>query len=791
MLRNYFIIALRNFRRNSGFFVLNIAGLSAGMVVALLIGLWMADELSFDGFHEKRDRLYQLKTTDFVNSSKQTWNSVPLPLMDALPDFPEVKRIAIADWGEAHGLKYKDNLFFKNGFCVGSDFLQMFSFPLLAGDPAAALAEPDAIVLTAAAGEALFGHKNYDDMLGQTVRVDNYFDNRVTGILKNIPVNSSLQFQFLLSYAQWENAMPWVKESRNNWSNSSFQLFLELQEGVTQAQFAPKIKNLLQEHIETSKAELTLHASTDWRLRDRFVDGEVVGGYIEYVRLFGIIGIFVLLIACVNFMNLSTARSTGRAREVGVRKALGSSRAQLGGQFLSEAVLMAFGAFCLAVAAGEAVLPGFNILTGKSLSMPYDNPVFWAVSLGLILLSGLMAGSYPAFFLSSFKPATVLKGTLAGIGKAAFLPRKILVVSQFAISTALIIGTLVIHQQIRHAQYRPAGYNPERLMMVTMTGDLIDKFEPLKNELLASGIVADVTKASSPVTAVYANMRDVDWTGKDPADDAMFGLVATSDDYFQTLGISLHEGRFFSPEFSTDSTAVIFNRSAIERMGLENPLEETVVWNNVTYRIVGVVEDVVMTNPYSKTGPAMYIYSPGWNGDMMFRLSPSADSRDAIAALEPIFRQYNPAYPFEYRFADEEYARKFRLEMTIGKLAGLFAGLAIFISCLGLFGLAAYMAEQRTKEIGIRKVLGASTAGITGLLAKDFLKLVAVAVLIATPPAYFFMQNWLADYAYRIDLQWWMFALAGIAAISIAALTVSFQSIRAALANPVESLRNE
>jgi putative ABC transport system permease protein len=792
MLYNYVIVALRNFRRNKGFFLLNIAGLGAGMTVALLIGLWIVDEWSFDRFHEKRDRLYQLKVSDVINGKRETWNSVPLPLAEELTgNFPEVKRVATADWGWQHGLKYKDQVFLKNGFQVGADFLEMFSFPLLAGDRSSALQSPNSIVLTEAMGETLFGHKNYGDMLEQTVRVDNYFDVKVTGVLQKVPSNSSLKFEFLLPFSMWENSDAWVKESRTNWSNNSFQIFLELQPGVTQAQFAPKIKDLIKAHVEQTQVEVALHACTDWRLFDKFVDGEIAGGYIEYVRLFGIIGIIVLLIACINFMNLSTARSANRAREVGVRKALGSSRGQLGGQFLSEAAIMAFSAFALALVATEIVLPGFNQLTHKSLSVPYHSAIFWAVSAGFTLLSGLLAGSYPAFFLSSFKPVTVLKGALGGIGKAALLPRKILVVSQFSISTVLIISTLVVHEQIRHAQNRPIGYNPDRVMMVTLSGDLIDKFEPLKNELLASGKIADVTKASDAVTEVSANVKDVDWKGKSPSEDVMFTLTATSEDYFKTLGIQLHEGRFFSREFSTDSTAVIFNRAAITRMGLENPLEETVVWNGVTHRIVGVVEDVVMTSPFSKVGPAMYLYNPNWNGEMLFRLSPSADTREAIAALEPVFKKYNPAYPFEYRFADEAYARKFSMEMTVGKLAGLFAGLAVLISCLGLFGLAAYMAEQRTKEIGIRKVLGASVAGITGLLAKDFLKLVGAAIVLAAPVAYWAMSNWLSDYAYRIELQWWIFALAGVSAVVIAFLTVSVQSIRAALANPVESLRNE
>lgn len=784
-------VALRTLWRNKGFSLLNIAGLGIGLTVALLIGLWIADELSFDQFHEKGERLYQVKMSDYVNGELETWNSVPLAMAEELrKSFPEVRYVAEADWGWQHGLKYEDKLFFKNGFQVDDDFLKMFSFPLVAGSVETALDAPNSIVLTKEMAESLFGHKNWSDMLGEVVRVDNYYDQKVTGVMENVPCNSSLSFNYLLPFSIHED-MDWVKDSRDDWGNNSFQMFMELQPGVDGPAFAAKVKDIIRRNNKESKADVTLHALADWRLRSEFKNGRVAGGYIEYVRLFGIIGLFVLLIACVNFMNLSTARSERRSKEVGVRKTLGSARGQLIGQFLGEALLMAGIAMILSLLLLELVLPGFNLLTKKELSTPYGSPVFWALTLGFTTLAGLLAGSYPAVFLSSFQPIKVLKGTFSGLGKAALLPRKVLVVSQFSVSIALIVSTLVVSQQIRHAKSRPLGYDPDRVVMVVMSGDLLDNYLPLKNEMLASGLVTGVTKAGSPVTNIYSNNKGVEWSGKDPGDEIIFATIPTAEDYFSTLGMTLKEGRFFSSDFKSDSTAIIFNESAIRRMGLENPLEETVQWQGMTFRIVGVVNDVVMSNPYEKVGPAMFLSNPLWANDMMFRLNPEVDTRQALAQLEPIFKKHNPAYPFDYTFADEFHSRKFATEELIGKLAGIFAGLAIFISCLGLFGLSAYMAERRTKEIGIRKVLGASVSNLWALLSKEFVGLVLVSAVIAAPTAAWFLKDWLERFEYRIGLPWWVFVAAGVMATVGATLVVALQTVRAALANPVKSLRSE
>ena len=793
MFQQFLKLVFRNLWQHKSLSLLNIGGLAVGLTVALLIGLWIADELSFDRFHQNRDRLYQVKITGQVNGKLETRNAIPLPLAETFrQSFPQVKRVAECDWGELHGLQLDDRSLLRNGYFVPPDFLEMFSFPLLAGDPATALEAPGSILLTAATAEALFGHTNFRALIGKPVTIDNMAEAVISGVLQNVPDNSSLDFGFLLSFATWENLDPWVNRNRSNWSNNSFQLFIELQEGTDEAEFAAKAATLIQEHLADSKAVVTLHALEDWRLYSEFENGRATGGFIEYIRLFGIIAVIVLSLACINFMNLSTARSERRAQEVGLRKIMGSPRRLLIGKFLGEAVMLAVFSLAVSLVLTQILLPGFNQLTGKSLAIPFDQAAFWIIALAITLSSGLLAGTYPAFFISSFKPLKAIKGwTPTRRNQGGALPRRALVVFQFTISTALIIVTIVVHQQIEHARSRPAGYQADRLLMVTMSQELTDQFDPLKNELLNTGLVTDVTKASNPVTDVFSKVDDVSWSGRDPADDALFSLICTSDDYFETLRIPLLKGRYFDPAFPTDAKAVIFNQAAIERMGFENPLEEQINWSGNDYRIVGVVQDVVMMNPYSKVPPAIYLYKPSWSGEMMFRLAPTADLRNTLAELESIFKKYNPAYPFAYRFADREYDKKFSTETTIGKLSTLFAILAIVISCLGIFGLSSYLAERRTREMGIRKVLGASVAQLWALLSGVFVRLVLVSCILSAPLAIFFLRGWLEKYEYRIALDWRVFVAASIAALLVTISTVSFQGIRTALANPVENLRDE
>jgi ABC-type antimicrobial peptide transport system permease subunit len=796
MFQQFIKLSFRNLWRSKSTSFINIAGLSVGMCVALLIGLWLWDELSYDRFHEKHGQLYQVLLNDKMgDGSINTIAALPLPLIDALrKDFPEVRRAIEQDWGWQHGLMVGNKRFFKYGLQVHGDFLKMFSFPLLAGDVSTALNESHSIVLTEKMAELLFGD---DDPMGQTVRIDNREDLVVTGVMKDPPLNSSFEFDYLLPFSYFEFSAPWVKDSRSNWENYAFQGYVELQPGTTLEQVLPKVKNLVKNNLPPEKgtAEVMFHPLDKWRLYDDFENGQASSGFIKYVKLFGIIGTFVLFIACINFMNLSTARSERRAREVGIRKVVGSQRGQLVGQFLAESVLVSFLSFGTCILAAALLMPWFNNLTNKELSIPFQQPVFWAISLGFVLLTGLLAGSYPALFLSGFSPLTVLKGAGASFkhigGSGGSLPRKVLVVAQFALSIGLIISTLVVFQQIQHTKQRPTGYDPNRLMMVNTSPDLSRNFDALKNDLLGSGQVSSVTRSGSPITAVFQHFPDVEWPGQQPGDKVTFSNIAIGDDYFKTTGIQLKAGRAFRPNSLADSSAIIFNEAAVKRMGLTDPIGQVVKVFGGARTIVGITEDVVMTSPFEPVAPTMYQLSHNWGESIMFRLNPSSNTHEAIAAIGNIFQKHNPAYPFEYQFADEQYAKKFGREELIGKLAGVFGGLAIFISCLGLFGLATYMAERRMKEVGIRKVLGASSASLWAMLSKDFVVLVMVSCLIAAPVAAYFLNVWLAGYEYRTDLNWWVFALAGAAAVAVTLLTVSFQSVKAALANPVKSLRSE
>ena len=535
-------------------------------------------------------------------------------------------------------------------------------------------------------------------------------------------------------------------------------------------------------------SDVVMQPIKEWHLYSQYKNGIAAGGFIEYVKMFSIIGVLVLLIACINFINLTTARSEKRAREVGVRKAIGSGRKELILQFLAESLFLCFLAFLCSVLFVQMALPGFNSLTGNKIGIPYTSISFWLIALACVAATGLIAGSRPAFYLSSFNPVSVLKGQLK-FGKAAVLPRKVLVVLQFTCSIALITSTIIIYRQITHVKDRPTGYDLNRLMITEMNGDLENNYGAFKNELLQAGIAESVTNASSPATGIYWH-SDVDkWPGKMAGENIEMGTIIVAEDYFRTLGFQLGEGRDFAN--SNDTTSVIFNEAAMKQMRIKDPVGKSITWNDKQYRIVGVAKDALMASPYAAPEPTMFLCDPEVQGNLMYRISPRVKTEAAIEKLTAIFNKYSPAYPYTYKFADTEYANKFKVEVLIGRLAGIFAGLAIFISSLGLFGLAAFVAEQRTKEIGIRKVLGATVSQVWLLLSKDFILLVFINCLIATPVALYFLQGWLEKYSYRVDIGSGVFILAAVLALAITLLTISFQAIKAAIANPVKSLRTE
>jgi ABC-type antimicrobial peptide transport system permease subunit len=612
--------------------------------------------------------------------------------------------------------------------------------------------------------------------------------------MKDFPANSSMQFHFLMPFSFVEQTQSWIKNARSQWENNSYLIFVGLQPGITEAQMAPRIKNLLYENIPTVRAykpEVILHPLKDWHLYSDFKNGKVVGGFIDYVRMFSIIGALVLLIACINFVNLSTARSEKRAREVGVRKAIGSLRRDLIFQFLTESLLITFVAFLLSVLFVQLVIPYFNELTTDSIQIPYGNPIFWCMMIAYVLIIGLAAGARPAFYLSAFNPIKVLKGRIQ-LGKASTLPRRILVVVQFSCSVAFIISTVIIYQQIKYVKDRPTGYSADRLVHTFMTKDLAVQYDALKNDLVTSGMVENVTKATSSMTNIGWHSEIGQWPGQTAGEQKIgVGAVIIGKNYFNTVGMKLADGHDFLGNWQADSSTIIVNESAIKRMGLKNPINQMITFSGKQLRIVGVVKDALMESPFSPVEPTVFAPVNDFSSQVIYRLKPGANPHEAIEKIGKIFDKYNPAYPFTYGFVNEEYNQKFNLETLVGKLAGIFAGLAIFVSCLGLFGLAAYVAEQRTKEIGIRKVLGASITQVWVLLSGDFVLLVAISCVIASPIALYFLSNWLQKYDYRISIGPGVFILSAVTAILITLITISFQSIKAALANPVKSLRSE
>jgi putative ABC transport system permease protein len=789
MLKNYFKTAWRLLLQSKGYSALNIFGLAIGMAVTLLIGLWAYNEYSYDKFLPNYQSLYQVRRNYYGNGDTVNYNGTSLKLTDALRNqVPEMQYVVETDWPHQHGLLAGDNKLYMDGTHVGGDFLKMFQFPLVQGTPATVLKDPYSIVLTESTAKALFGN---EDPMNKTVRFDNKDNLKVTGILKDLPANSSFKFKFLVPFAYLEKTDSFTHTARQrNFEWNGFQSYVQLKPDIPFAQVARKIRDIEKadrDNIMSVVTNVVLQPLQHWHLYEKYENGKEAGGLIDYVRMFGIIGVLVLLIACINFVNLTTARSEKRAREVGVRKAIGSRKKDLVLQFLTESFLLTTLAFLFSLVAVSLCLPSFNRLTGSTISIPFSNASFWYLLLGGVVVTAIAAGSRPAFYLSSFNPVTVLKGALPTGGSA--LARKILVVLQFSCSIALIIATFIIYEQIQYGRNRPVGYNMDRLMMTNMNADLARNYVAIRNELMKMGIAESVTWASSPATSPGWH-RDVDeWPGKRPGETVNMGRIHMTEGYFTTLGMTMNEGRDFSG--TSDTLNVIFNEAAIKLLRLKNPLHQVITNWQTKMQIIGVVKDALTVSPYAPADPTMFVYDPTPQGAMMYRLSPKLSPHEAIAKLTAIFSKYNPSFPFDYQFADASFASRFDTEVLVGKLAALIAGLAIFISCLGLFGLAAYLAEQRTREIGIRKVLGASVSQLWFLLSKEFIALVFISCIIASPVAFYFLKGWLQSYTYRITIGAGVFVLAAAMAVAITLITISFQSIRAAMMNPVKSLRTE
>lgn len=786
MFRNFLLITFRTLRKNGIYSFINIAGLSVGLVCSILILLWVQDELSWDGFHQKKDQLHRVYLNMDGDQGVSTQMAVALPLWEYFKTQKEIARVVPTNWGQTYLLTVGEKRLYKEGYYAGDEFLKMFSFELVRGNLADQLKDPATIVLTESTAAALFGS---EDPIGKTVRVDDKGDLLVTGIVKDVPGNSTFQFECLIPFTYYMNQEAWVKESLDEWDNNSFNLYVEFNKGVDVKAYAKSLEKLVPSHSPENTARPVFLNLSKLRLYSEFKNGESVSGNIIYVRIFTILAIFILVIACINFMNLATARSEKRAREVGIRKSIGSRRIELIFQFLGETFLISLISTVLAVGLVELVLPLYNNLVDKKLFIDYSNYQFWLIGLAVILVTGLAAGSYPALYLSSFQPAAVLKGKMQA-GKSGSLPRKLMVTFQFFCSIVLIIGTLVIYLQLSHLQNRPTGYNMDNLVAIPSTGEIQNKYTIIKEELLNKGLAASVTSSSSPITAIYSYNGGMEWKGKREDQLSSFATVAISHDYFKTMGIEFAEGRDYSPDFN-DTLSMIVNEAAVAYMGFENPVGETMTWNERTYTIIGVVKNVVMGSPARNVDPLMHPFVPEWMNNVTIRLPEGKSTPETIAEIEKVFRNYNPAYPFSYEFTDDQFNQKFVSIKRIANITNIFSVLAIFISGLGLFGLASFMAEQRTKEIGIRKVLGASVANVVMLMSKDFTGWILVAFAFAAPLSWWTMDNWLQQYTYRIDIYWWIPVISGLSALIVAIGIVSFQAIRAAVANPVNSLRSE
>ncbi len=788
MLSNYLKIAIRNLTKNSVYSFINITGLSVGIASAILILLWVADEMSFNQFHKNYDRLYQVYMNQEFQDGIGTQQSLPYPLKEAIKNKSgQVKYVVMTNWGEGNLLTAGDNKLTKVGMSVSEDFLKMFSFELIKGNPETALADPTSIVLTESSARALFGDA---DPINQLVKIDNGREQKVSGIIKDLPVQSTIRFDYLLPLAFYEATQSWVRNSKDSWDNNSFQMFVELQPGTVLADADQSIRDLVKDNNKDSQsAQLFLHPMSDWRLYSDFKDGKVSGGMIEYVRSFTLIAVFVLIIACINFMNLATARSESRAREVGIRKSVGSRRKELIFQFLGESILITLLAFLVALFMVELLLPAYNTIVDKKLFIDFSNGWLWASALALVLVTGIVSGSYPAFYLSAFQPVKVLKGKVQA-GKGASTPRKVLVTLQFVFSIVLIVGTVVIYQQIQYVKDRDTGYNRENLMMVWTTGEIEKNFSTIREELTRTGAVKAVAKSNSPITAIFSS-NTVEWPGMPAGPPVVFTTIATEYDYTETMGIPLAEGRDFSRDFKSDSNAIVINQAAVDIMGLKNAIGEQMKMWGKTLNIVGVMKNVVMGSPYRPIDPLVMVFQPSWSSTLNIRLEETKDLPGAIAKVEAVMKKLNPAYPFQYRFADIEFNKKFSTINLISRLSGIFAGLAILITCLGLFGLAAFTAEQRTKEIGIRKVMGATVSSLVLLVTKDFSRLVLVAFCISAPLAWWSMDLILERYPYHVGIAWWVLPLAGLVAMVLTMAIVSTQALKAASSNPSNSLRNE
>lgn len=806
MTRNYAKIAFRGLTRNKAYSFINIAGLAMGMAVALLISMWVWDEWNFNKNIENSDRVAKVMWNSTQNGKVITSPNMPFPLAAELRNShrQDLEKVAVSWSSDDYDILSGERKFRRKGRFMEPEGAHILSPRMLKGSKEA-LENPASVIISESAAQSIFGS---DDPLGRIIRIDNELNAEVAGVYEDFPDNS--EYKDLDFIAPWKlfisaKRRQWISEAKDNWGIKTFEILVKVAPETDIKSVSRRISGLMLNRVKDNKLEaslkpaLLLHPMERWHLFGEWDNGFNAGGQITYVTIFSVVGIAILLLACINFMNLTTARSEKRAREVGVRKAIGSMRSQLIYQFLFESFITVSIALLLAFALVEAALPFFNAVSDKNLQFLkggglLTKPFVWLMIIVFCGAVSVISGSYPAFYLSSFKPAKILKSGNVHFGTITSLPRKILVVLQFTVSVSLIIGTIVVFRQIQFGQNRSVGYERNGLVNVQMprgSGSL----EALKNDLLQCGYVSDVAQSSGPMTDVLSNASGFFWTGK-PADlQESFAVIAASHSYGNTVGWHVKEGRDFSKNAPADSMAVILNESAVKYMGLKDPVGKTIRWKDATfnddvYHIVGVIDDMVMQSPYAQVKQTIYFmtYAPNF---LYLKMKSGTETATAMEKIRSVFKKHLPDSVVDFKFADQEYDLKFAVEQRVSKLVTFFAVLAILISCLGLFGLAAFTAERRTKEIGIRKVLGATIMNIWMMISKEFVYLIATSLLIATPLTYYLLSNWLAKYQYHTTLSWWIFTVSGLAALGLTLLTVSYQGIKAATLNPVKSLKSD
>lgn len=787
MIRNYLKTTLRSLLKNKSYSFLNIAGLAIGIACASLIFLWVQDEVTFNHNFAKRNVLYKVYENQTYEGKVGTFIGTPGPMAKAMKaEIPGIKNVARMSGDQGQIFSFGDKIITENGNYADPELFSMLELPFIKGSANSAFQQLNSVVISETMAKKFFGDA---DPIGKALKVNNDQDFLVTGVFKDLPKNSSYQFQWLSPLAGIDHKQPWMTIWGANWVHT----LVELEPNANVAAINQKLAHYIASKTQPDNTTVCwLYSMNDWNLRNHFTDGKIDGGRITYVRLFSFIAWIILIIACINFMNLSTARSEQRAKEVGVRKVMGAGKGKLIGQFIAEAVIMSFISVLIALGIIYLALPSFNTLVQKELTVDILQPVHLIYIISIGVVTGLLAGSYPAFYLSSFNPISVLKNIKIKASSGAGLIRQSLVVVQFTISIVLIIGTVIIYQQIQHVKNRNLGYNKNNLVYINLQGNQADHFSAVYNDLKRSGVVENAALSNDIALEVGSNTDNYTWDGKDASNNPLISWENVNSQFISTMGMKLVAGRDFSSNVAADSSNVIINEAFARQMGKEGRVGGIIRdGGKKPFQIVGIVKNYLYNDMYGSIGPVLLYNHPSGTGVLTIRFKPGIDIQDALTKTGNIVKRDYPGYPFDYKFVDDDFNQLFKTETLTGKLAGVFASLAIFISCLGLFGLAAYTAERRIKEIGIRKVLGASVSGLAGLLSKDFLKLVGIACLIAFPVAFWGLNKWLMGYQYRVSINWWIFIVAGLAAMTIALATVSFQAIKAALANPVKSLRSE